>query len=278
MDRLVRKDFMAGENIRSAGEGFTAASAAYLNSFYTIVLYLIDLREFLSKRDNMQTILIIEDERDLAELVAFNLEQEGYRAVISLDGLEGLETAARLLPDLILLDLMLPGMLGTEVCKRLKKSEETLRIPVVMLTAKGEEIDKVVGFEVGADDYVVKPFSTRELLLRVRAVLRRTATEAVASTIIKVGAITIDAERHLVSVNGEEVSFTTTEFKLLDTLVKRLGRVQSRDVLLRDVWGYNFVEDTRTVDTHITRLRTKMGEAGEMIKTVRGFGYKMEEK
>jgi len=226
----------------------------------------------------MQTILIIEDERDLAELVAFNLEQEGYRAVISLDGLEGLETAARLLPDLILLDLMLPGMLGTEVCKRLKKSEDTLRIPVVMLTAKGEEIDKVVGFEVGADDYVVKPFSTRELLLRVKAVLRRTATEAVASKVIKVGAITIDAERHLVSVNGEEVSFTTTEFKLLDTLVKRLGRVQSRDVLLRDVWGYNFVEDTRTVDTHITRLRTKMGEAGEMIKTVRGFGYKMEEK
>jgi len=147
-----------------------------------------------------------------------------------------------------------------------------------MVTAKGEEIDKVVGFEVGVEDYVVKPFSTRELLLRVKAVLRRFATQAVESPVIKVGAITIDAERHLVSINGEEVVFTTTEFNLLYTLVKRLGRVQSRDVLLRDVWGYNFVEDTRTVDTHVTRLRTKMGEAGEMIKTIRGFGYKMEVK
>jgi two-component system, OmpR family, phosphate regulon response regulator PhoB len=224
----------------------------------------------------MQTILIIEDERDLAELLAFNLEKEGYRAVTALDGLEGLQSAARILPDLILLDLMLPGMLGTEVCKRLKKSENTAQIPVIMLTAKGEEIDMVVGFEVGADDYVVKPFSTRELVLRVKAVLRRTANEAAESPVIKVGAVSIDLQRHLVAVNGEEIGFTTTEFKLLHTLVKRLGRVQSREVLLRDVWGYNFVEDTRTVDTHVTRLRTKMGAAGEMIKTVRGFGYKME--
>jgi len=226
----------------------------------------------------MQTILIIEDEKDLAELLAYNLEREGYRTIIALDGAEGLEAAARSAPDLVLLDLMLPGMLGTEVCKRLKKSEATSRIPVIMVTAKGEEIDKVVGFEVGVEDYVVKPFSTRELLLRVKAVLRRFATQAVESPVIKVGAITIDAERHLVSINGEEVVFTTTEFNLLYTLVKRLGRVQSRDVLLRDVWGYNFVEDTRTVDTHVTRLRTKMGEAGEMIKTIRGFGYKMEVK
>jgi len=224
----------------------------------------------------MQTILIIEDERDLAGLIAFNLEKEGYKTVIATDGVEGLDTAARVMPDLVLLDLMLPGMLGTEVCKNLKKIEKTSRIPVIMLTAKGEEIDKVVGFEVGADDYVVKPFSTRELLLRVKAVLRRAVSEVVASPVIKVGAITIDTERHLVMVNGEEITFTTTEFKLLHTLVKRLGRVQSRDVLLRDVWGYNFVEDTRTVDTHVTRLRTKMGEAGEMIKTVRGFGYKLE--
>jgi two-component system phosphate regulon response regulator PhoB len=243
------------------------------------VLYQRYPGKYLFRKDDMQTILIIEDEKDLAELVAFNLEQEGYRTVIAPDGIEGLEVAARVLPDLILLDLMLPGMLGTEVCKRLKKNEEISRIPVIMVTAKGEEIDKVVGFEVGAEDYVVKPFSTRELLLRVKAVLRRTATEAaVVSPVIKVGAITIDTDRHLVAVNGEEVSFTTTEFKLLHTLVKRLGRVQSRDVLLRDVWGYNFVEDTRTVDTHVTRLRTKMREAGEMIKTVRGFGYKMEEK
>jgi two-component system, OmpR family, phosphate regulon response regulator PhoB len=226
----------------------------------------------------MQTILIIEDERDLADLLAFNLEQEGYRTVIAADGNEGLEAVARLLPDLVLLDLMLPGILGTEVCKRLKKSERTSHIPVVMLTAKGEEIDKVVGFEVGADDYVVKPYSTRELLMRVRAVLRRTSPGVTEGPVVKVGAITIDSERHLVCVNGAEVTFTTTEFNLLNTLIKRLGRVQSRDVLLRDVWGYNFVEDTRTVDTHVTRLRTKLGEAGEMIKTVRGFGYKMEEQ
>jgi len=226
----------------------------------------------------MQTILIIEDERDLAELLAFNLEMEGYRTVIALNGTDGLESAARILPDLVLLDLMLPGMLGTEVCKVLKKSPATSRIPVIMLTAKGEEIDKVVGFEVGAEDYVVKPFSTRELLLRVKAVLRRSASEVTDSPVIKVGPITIDTERHLVAINGIEVTFTTTEFNLLHTMVKRLGRVQSRDVLLRDVWGYNFVEDTRTVDTHVTRLRTKMGQAGDMIKTVRGFGYKMEAK
>ena len=224
----------------------------------------------------MQTILIIEDERDLADLLAFNLEKDGYKTVIATDGVEGLDAAARVLPDLILLDLMLPGMMGMEVCKSLKRNERTSPIPVIMLTDKGEEIDKVVGFEVGADDYVVKPFSSRELLLRVKAVLRRIHTEAVPNPVIKVGAITIDTERHLVLVNGKEISFTTTEFKLLHTLVKRLGRLQSRDVLLRDVWGYNFVEDTRTVDTHVTRLRTKLGEAGEMIKTVRGFGYKLD--
>ena len=225
----------------------------------------------------MQTILIVEDEKDLAELLAFNLEREGYRTATAPDGIAGLESAFRIRPDLVILDLMLPGLLGTEVCKTLKSNEKTAGIPVLMLTAKGEEIDKVVGFEVGADDYVVKPFSTRELLLRVKAVLRRSAASAVPSPVIKVGAITIDTERHLVSINGAEAAFTTTEFKLLHTLVQRLGRVQSREVLLRDVWGYNFVEDTRTVDTHITRLRTKMGEAGGMIKTVRGFGYKMEE-
>lgn len=224
----------------------------------------------------MQIVLIIEDERDLAELLAFNLEREGFKAVIATDGIEGLEAAGRIQPDLVLLDLMIPGMLGTEVCKGIKKLERTAQIPVIMLTAKGEEIDKVVGFEVGADDYVVKPFSTRELMLRVKAVLRRSTTEPAQSPIIKVGPITIDTERHLVMVSGEEINFTTTEFKLLHTLIARLGRVQSRDVLLRDVWGYNFVEDTRTVDTHITRLRTKMGEAGDMIKTVRGFGYKLE--
>ena len=226
----------------------------------------------------MHTILIIEDERDLAGLVAFNLEKEGYRCVIASDGIQGLEMARQHNPDLILLDLMLPGMLGTELCKLLKKAENTAQIPVIMLTAKGEEIDKVVGFEVGADDYVVKPFSIRELILRVKAVLRRFAVETESDAIINIGTVTIDTSRHVVAVDGEEITFTSTEFKLLHTLVKRWGRVQSRDVLLRDVWGYNYVGDTRTVDTHITRLRTKMGPAGDMIKTVRGFGYKLEER
>ncbi|HJV67167.1 MAG TPA: response regulator transcription factor [Geomonas sp.] len=224
----------------------------------------------------MHTILIIEDETDLAELVAFNLEREGHRVAIAGDGVAGLEEAGRLRPDLILLDLMLPKLQGTEVCKLLKMSERTAGIPVIMLTAKGEEIDKVVGLEVGADDYVVKPFSTRELMLRVKAVLKRSRSASSASAVICAGPVTIDAARHRVSIGGSEVLFTSTEFKLLHTLAQRQGRVQSREQLLRDVWGYNYVEDTRTVDTHITRVRTKMGEAGDLIKTVRGFGYKME--
>jgi two-component system, OmpR family, phosphate regulon response regulator PhoB len=226
----------------------------------------------------MKTILIIEDENDLAELVAFNLEKEGYRSLIAPDGPSGLEAARHNSPDLILLDLMLPGMSGMEICKVLKSNEKTARIPIVMLTAKGEEIDRVVGFEVGADDYVIKPFSPRELLLRVKAVLRRAGSGESASKIIKVSTISIDTDRHIVTVDGNEVVLTTTEFKLLFNLAERLGRVQSRDRLLKDVWGFNHMGDTRTVDTHITRLRSKLGEAGEMIKTIRGFGYKMEKE
>ncbi len=224
----------------------------------------------------MKTILIIEDESDLAELVAFNLDKEGYRAILAADGVMGLEKAHANSPDLILLDLMLPGMAGTEVCKALKSSEKTSRIPVIMLTARGEEIDRVVGFEVGADDYVVKPFSTRELLLRVKAVLRRTAPAAPAGKTIVIGAITIDTDRHTVTVAGEEIELSAIEFKLLLVLGERAGRVQSRDQLLKDVWGDSYGGDTRTVDTHLTRLRAKLGPAGEQIRTVRGFGYKME--
>lgn len=227
----------------------------------------------------MQTILIIEDERDLAELIRFNLESEGFRCMCESDGCAGLETARRESPDLILLDLMLPGMMGTDICKSLKKNGQTASIPIMMLTARGEEIDRVVGFEVGADDYVVKPFSVRELLLRVKAVLRRSApVPAVSACRVVIGPVHIDTERHQVLIENEEIALTTTEFKLLLTLAERRGRVQSRETLLQDVWGYNYVGDTRTVDTHVTRLRTKLGEAGEMIKTIRGFGYKMEEQ
>jgi two-component system phosphate regulon response regulator PhoB len=225
----------------------------------------------------MKTILIIEDERDLLDLVAFHLEREGYRVLTSLDGKDGLETARTRLPDLIILDLMLPGIMGTDICRILKNSDKTSSIPIIMLTAKGEEIDRVVGFEVGADDYVVKPFSNRELMLRIRAVLRRSEPDIKEEKILRIGAITIDTGRHIVSSAGEDVVLTTTEYKLLLNLAERLGRVQNRDLLLKNVWGYNYIGDTRTVDTHITRLRTKLGLAGDMIKTVRGFGYKMED-
>ncbi len=224
----------------------------------------------------MKTILVIEDERDLVELISFNLEKEGYRVMTATDGVSGLETARSNLPDLILLDLMLPGITGIDMCKTLKKNEKTSKIPVIMLTAKSEEIDRVVGFEVGADDYVVKPFSNRELLLRVKAVLRRGEQDQPADKIIRLGSVSIDTSRHMVTCSGDEVVLTTTEYKLLVNLAERPGRVQSRDILLKNVWGYNYIGDTRTVDTHITRLRTKLGDAGDMIKTVRGFGYKME--
>jgi two-component system phosphate regulon response regulator PhoB len=225
----------------------------------------------------MKTILVIEDEKDLAELISFNLEKEGYRVLTAVDGASGLESARCNVPDLILLDLMLPAISGVEICKILKKNEKTSRIPIIILTAKGEEIDRVVGFEVGADDYVVKPFSNRELMLRIKAVLRRGEQERQSDKIIRIGSLAIDTSRHAITCAGEEIILTTTEYKLLINLAERLGRVQSRDVLLKNVWGYNYIGDTRTVDTHITRLRTKLGEAGDMIKTVRGFGYKMED-
>lgn len=226
----------------------------------------------------MKRILIIEDEKDLAELLVFNLEKEGFTAKCAFDGISGLAVAKADSPDLVVLDLMLPGLLGTEVCKALRKDPATARIPVLMVTAKSDEIDRVVGFEVGADDYIVKPFSMRELTLRIKAILRRCDTEQVtASPKLNLGKITVDTERHKVLSSGEEIDLTSTEFKLLRFLVERRGRVISRDQLLQNVWSYHDVGDTRTVDTHITRLRSKLGEPGDQIKTVRGFGYKIEE-
>ena len=229
------------------------------------------------KEKGMKSILVIEDEHDIADLIAFHLRKEGYRVITSPDGVSGLETARAQLPDLIVLDLMLPGMMGTDVCRSLKQNTRTSGIPIIMLTAKGEEIDRVVGFEMGADDYVVKPFSNRELILRIRSVLRRSEPETDGEKLISIGPIIIDVARHIVTSGGGEVVLTSTEYKLLLNLAERVGRVQNRDLLLKNVWGYNYVGDTRTVDTHITRLRTKLGEAGDLIKTVRGFGYKMEE-
>jgi two-component system phosphate regulon response regulator PhoB len=227
----------------------------------------------------MKKVLVIEDEKDLAELLAFNLEKEGYAASCAHDGKLGLEQALAESPDLILLDLMLPGMLGTEVCKALRKDQRTAHIPVIMITAKGDEIDRVVGFEVGADDYIVKPFSMREVVLRVKAVMRRFEHEEQqpSSEILTIGDIMIDTQRHEVVSAGSPIELTSTEFKLLLFLAEKRGRVQSRDKLLQNVWSYNNAGDTRTVDTHVTRLRGKLGAPGDIIKTVRGFGYKIEE-
>jgi len=227
----------------------------------------------------MKKVLIIEDEKDLAELLAFNLEKDGYAATCVHDGKQGLERAAADLPDLILLDLMLPGLLGTEVCKALRKEQRTAQIPIIMITAKGDEIDRVVGFEVGADDYIVKPFSMREVALRVKAVMRRFEHEAQQPTtdLLTIGDIVIDKQRHAVMSSGLEIELTSTEFKLLLYLAEKRGCVQSREKLLQNVWSYNNAGDTRTVDTHVTRLRGKLGTPGDIIRTVRGFGYKIEE-
>ena len=186
----------------------------------------------------------------------------------------GLQKAREDRPDFIVLDLMLPKMSGLEVCKILKNDTATSHIPILMLTAKAEEIDRIVGLEFGADDYVTKPFSPREILLRIRAILRRGET---ADESLKAGPISIDPSRHEVRVNGKQVRLTSLEFKLLQTLMQRRGRVQDRDRLLNEVWGYESVIDTRTVDTHVRRLREKLGKVGDAIETVRGFGYRLRD-
>jgi two-component system phosphate regulon response regulator PhoB len=224
-----------------------------------------------------KTILIIEDERDVVDLLALHLRKSGKFAVSTAnDGASGLDKARNERPAFIILDLMLPKMPGLEVCKVLKTDPATRHIPIMMLTAKAEEIDRIVGLEFGADDYVTKPFSPREVILRIKAILRRGEARQDDER-LTAGAITIDPARHNVSVEGKRVNLTSIEFKLLCTLIQRRGRVQARDRLLNDVWGYESVIDTRTVDTHVRRLREKLGKAGTAVETVRGFGYRLRE-
>lgn len=225
----------------------------------------------------MARILVIEDEQDLQKVLAYNLKQAGHEALPALRGKEGLLLAREKSPDFILLDLMLPDLSGVEVCKALKRDPKTKSIPVLMLTAKGEEIDRVVGFEVGADDYVVKPFSVRELLLRIEAILRRMRGESDAIGSFALVRLRVDREAHRVWIDGAEAELTALEFKLLTTLHDRRNRVQSREVLLENVWGMNAGVTTRTVDTHVKRLREKLGAAGDYIETVRGVGYRFAE-
>lgn len=229
----------------------------------------------------MTRILIIEDEEDLAATMAYNLEREGFETVTTETGAGGLEIARGAVPpDLVLLDLMLPDMPGTEVCRQIRANPDTRHVPIIMVTAKSEEIDRVVGFEVGADDYVVKPFSVRELLLRIRAVLRRAAPGGPApqdkAPLVVVGRLELDIPGHDVFVDGQLIRLTALEFKLLSTFVERKGRVQSRESLLSDVWGIDADLTTRTVDTHVKRLRDKLGPAGAYIETIRGVGYRLQ--
>ena len=220
-------------------------------------------------------ILIVEDENDVVDLLTLNLRKAGGFLISKAgDGATGLTKARAEKPDFIILDLMLPKMPGLEVCKILKSEAATRHIPILMLTARAEEIDRVVGLECGADDYVTKPFSPREIVLRIKAILRRGTAEE-ADDRLSAGPITIDPARHEVLVNGKRVELTSLEFKLLRTLMQRRGRVQERDRLLNEVWGYESVIDTRTVDTHVRRLREKLGKAGDAIETVRGFGYRV---
>ena len=223
-------------------------------------------------------ILIVEDERDVVDLLTLNLRKAGGFIISTApDGAAGLQKARTEKPAFIILDLMLPKMPGLEICKILKTDPGTRHIPIMMLTAKAEEIDRIVGLEFGADDYVTKPFSPREVILRIKAILRRGRGESDEET-VTAGAITIDPVRHQVSVGGKRVHLTSIEFKLLRTLLQRRGRVQARDRLLNDVWGYESVIDTRTVDTHVRRLREKLGKAGDVIETVRSFGYRFQEE
>jgi len=220
-------------------------------------------------------ILIVEDEADVVEMLTLHLRKAGgFTVSTAADGATGLRKAREELPALIILDLMLPKMPGLEVCKVLKSDAATKHIPIIILTAKAEEIDRVVGLEFGADDYVTKPFSPREIVLRIRAIMRRGAGE-VREEKMTIGAISVDPTRHHVTVGGKEVRLTSVEFKLLAMLMKRRGRVQARDRLLNEVWGYESIIDTRTVDTHVRRLRKKLGQAADAIETVRGFGYRL---
>jgi len=244
-------------------------------------------------RTSERRVLVVEDEPDLTELLTFNLQAGGYRVETANTGARALAEIDTFLPDVVLLDLMLPDMLGTEICRRIRAQPDRNQPAVIMLTAKGEEIDRVVGFEVGADDYVVKPFSMRELLLRVNACFRGAPAAATPASAAPtpaeiaagpdkrrkylVGPLTIDVDGHHVFVEGKEIHLSVIEMRLLTYLVEHRGRLCSRDDLLEDVWGYKPDVSTRTVDTHIKRLRDKLGAAGPLLETVRGVGYRLSD-
>ncbi len=222
-------------------------------------------------------ILVVDDEPDMVELIETNLTAAGFSVLMAATGQEALRLARTQHPQLILLDVMLPELDGLEICKRLRLDPATRAIPIVMLTARASEIDRVLGLELGADDYVTKPFSVRELVLRVKKLLNRQLPAQAGSGQFQFGGLHIDTARHRVALHGRVLDLTLTEFKLAAILAERRGRVQSREQLLHDVWGYNNPIDTRTVDTHMRRLRAKLGPAAKLLDTVRGVGYRFRE-
>jgi DNA-binding response OmpR family regulator len=227
-----------------------------------------------------QKILIVEDDKNISKLVKYNLEKAGFACEATITGEEALDILNNQPIDLVILDIMLPKMDGLEICKRIKQNQKFSSIPVVMMTAKGEEVDRVVGFELGADDYIVKPFSPRELLLRIKAILRRGQVKEkdAPQEMLRAGGIVIDMSRHKVEVDRKEIKLTSMEFKLLWTLMKRKGRLQSRAQLLEDVWELNSDVTTRTIDTHVKHLRQKLGKQGKLIETIRSYGYRLNDE
>ncbi len=230
----------------------------------------------MSGPDTPARVLVVEDERDIAALVAYHLTRQGYRVSTAGTGDEALQAASSERPDLVVLDLMLPGLSGYEVLQELRRTPGMEQLPVVFLTARREESDRIRGFELGADDYVTKPFSPQELVLRVGSVLRRVRAPALSGTArtLRAGPVDVDLDAKRVAVSGREITLTPTEYKLLTALMERRGRVQTRKQLLEAAWGVRVDIETRTVDMHVQRLRHKLGPAGDLIETARGFGYR----
>jgi two-component system, OmpR family, phosphate regulon response regulator PhoB len=224
-------------------------------------------------------ILIIDDEPDVADLVAYHLRAKGYHAETVTNPNVGVGTVRSFLPDLVILDIMMPDLNGIQICRILRADPRLKHIPIIFLTARSEEADRISGFETGCDDYICKPFSIKELILRIQSILRRTSENAADSVKrLQVGNIILDADRHEVTVLGRQIELTATEFKLLRLLMERRGRVQTREHLLINVWNYETEIETRTVDTHIRRVREKLGAESEWIETIRGVGYRMAER
>lgn len=224
-----------------------------------------------------EKVLIVDDEEHIVELLQFNLVNAGYKVITANNGLDALKKVKENKPDLLLLDLMLPGMDGLDVCKEIKRDKETSKTSIIMLTAKSEELDKILGLELGADDYITKPFSIRELLARVKAVLRRSSSDEISEEIYEIGRLKVDFERHEVLINNEKVELTLKEFELLEILIKNKGKILRRETLLDKVWGYEYIGETRTVDVHIRYLRKKVEDDDKnpkFIETIRGVGYR----